>query len=384
MKFPTSKKPIVSASRRSGNLIRQKSPPAHIDDIRTPPLTVDSIIPSSPSTSCSGVNGPSSIIQINSTAITNKMVPKTFKRADQLNWSDREEVMSNVNLFDQAQRRQFEVAETKRTKYANGFDKGHYFGNLLPIIASGYLRADKILGCGFDLKWKRLPCDQWAFCSKCAYMRGFNASKMFKGTFAKDSFFHVTLGFEEDIPFDVTNSVAARAYWKRNEESIRYLKKASVIHGAYLAHEFKIRSFLPLRINPHSHVVISAAEFPDEYVDRLTEWIGDGTGVNLKPSIESNPILTQTYHDNCIRYLTKEIDLQEAYRTAWEDKCADDRKMAPELNREMRVFLDAQAAAVGDMDRVVYMGNLRSQNFKSFIGVKTEPRKPKPKKRRRK
>lgn len=291
--------------------------------------------------------------------------------------------MSNVNLFDQAQRRQFEVAETKRTKYPNGFDKGHYFGNLIPIIASGYLRADKILGCGFDLKWKRLPCDQWAFCSKCAYMRGFNANKMFKGTFAKDKFFHVTLGFDGEIGFDETRSMAARAYWKMNEEAIRFMNKAGVIHGAYLAHEIKIRSFLPLGINPHSHVVISAAEFPDEYVDRLTDMIGCAKGVNLKPSIEVIPIKTQTYHHTCLKYLTKEMNLQEAYRTAWTGHCANDRKKAPELNREMRVFLDAQAAAFKGMPRVVYMGNLRAQN-PGFIGVKNEPRKPKPKKRRRK
>ena len=380
-----SKKSLFPAPHQSGKITGQfLGSPAHIDDIRTPLLPSDSIIPSSPPTSCSGVNGPSSIIQINSSAVTNKLVAIKFKTADQLNWSDREEVLSNVNLFDAFQKHRFETAERKRTKYANGFDRGHYFRNLIPIIASNYSRAEKILGCGFDPKWKKFPCDQWAFCSKCAYMRGVKASEKYKGTFAEDSFFHVTLGFEGDIPFDVTNSVAARAYWKRNEEAIRYLKKAGVIHGAYLAHEFKIRSFLPLRINPHSHVVISAAEFPDELVDALKELIGGAKGVNLKPSIESNPILTQSYHDNCIRYLTKEIDLQEAYRTAWLKHCADDRKMAPDLNREMRVFLDAQAAAVGDMDRVVYMGNLRSQNFKSFIGVKKEVRKQKLKKRKKK
>jgi len=357
--------------------------PAHIDDIRTLLSPPDSIIPSSPPTSCSGVNDPSSIIQINSSAVTNKLVAIKFKTADQLNWSDRDEVLRNVNLFDPFQKHRFKVAETKRTKYANGFDKGHYFGNLIPIIASNYSRADKILGCGFDPQWKRLPCDQWAFCSKCAYMRGFNASKMFKGTFAKDKFFHVTLGFKGDIPFNATTSMDARTYWEMNEAAIRLLSNAGVIHGAYLAHEIKIRSFLPLRINPHSHVVISAAEFPEDFIDRLTEMIGGAKGVNLKPSIEANPIDTQTYHDRCIRYLTKEIDLQEAYRTAWLKHCADERKKAPELNREMRVFLDEQAGAFGGMARVVYMGNLRSQN-KGFIGVKKDVRKPKPKKKRKK
>ena len=292
-------------------------------------------------------------------------------------------MLSNVNLFDAFQKHRFETAERKRTKYANGFDRGHYFRNLIPIIASNYSRAEKILGCGFDPKWKKFPCDQWAFCSKCAYMRGVKASEKYKGTFAEDSFFHVTMGFEGDIPFDATTSMAARTYWKMNEEAIRLLSDAGVIHGAYLAHEIKIRSFLPLRINPHSHVFISAAEFPDEIVDRLTDMIGDAIDVNLTPSIEANPIHTQTYHDRCIRYLTKEIDLQEAYRTAWLKHCADDRQKAPELNREMRVFLDAQAGAFGGMARVVYMGNLRSQN-KGFIGVKRDVRKRKPKKRKKK
>lgn len=385
MKSATPKKTRFSASRRSGNLKKQKSePPAHIDDIRTAPLPSDSITPSTPPSSCSGDNGTLNIIQKNESAVTNKLDTIKLKTADQLNWSDRDEVMHNLNFFEADKQRRFEIAERKRTEYPNGFDKGHYFGNLIPIIASGYVRADKILGCGFDLKWKRLPCDQWAFCSKCAYMRGRSASEKFKGTFAKDSFFHVTLGFNGDIGFDATRSTDARAYWKMNEEAIRYLQKAGVIHGAYLAHEIKIRSFLPLRINPHSHVVISASEFPHYIEEALMDMIGKAKGVNLKPSIEVSPIDTQTYHDRCFRYLTKEMNLQEAYQTAWLKHCADDRKMTPELNREMRVFLDAQAAAFGGMNRVVYMGNLRSQSTTSFIGVKKEPRKPKKKRRRKK
>lgn len=283
--------------------------------------------------------------------------------------------MRNLDLFDLSQKYGFELAETKRTKYPKGFSMGRYFDNLIPIIASNYQRADKILGCGFDKKWKKFPCDQWAFCSKCAYMRGVNASRMFEGTFGQDSFYHVTLGFDGDIPFDETSSMEARAYWKMNEAAIKFLLDAGVIHGAYMAHEIKIRSFLPLRVNPHTHVVVAAAEFPDEVAAALEEMIGGAKGVKLQPSIAVKQIDTQSYHDKCLRYLTKELDLQAPYSSAWVKHCEKDRRMAPELNREMRVFLDAQAAAFGGMNRVVYMGNLRSQN-KDFIGVKKAERKP--------
>lgn len=314
----------------------------------------------------------------------NKSKARKFKTVDELNWSDRNEMLLNRPLFEWKETHLFDLADTKRTEYPNGFDMGNYFENLPLIIASRFERAEKIVCCGNSImgKGKPVPCDQWPLCSKCAYMRGVQASKMYAGTFEKASFYHVTLGFDGDIPFDVTNSVAAQAYWNMNQAAVAELFSKDLINGAYLVHELKIRSFLPLRVNPHTHVIVTASQFPDEVKAAMEVMIAGAEGVNLKPSIEVKLIDSVTYHDKCIRYLTKAIELQAPYFTAWRQHCSSGRKRAPELNLEMRVFLDAQAAAFGGMDKVVRLGNLMPQR-KEFIGVKAADRKAKANKKKR-
>ena len=289
-----------------------------------------------------------------------------LKRYDEINWCDREEVLANEHLFDWGQRHRFETAETKRTKFSDGFDDS-YFDNLIPIISANYVRAEKILCCCRLLNDCKIPCDQWSLCSKCAYMRGLNAVRMYEGTFNKAHFYHVTMSFDGDIPFDITSCMAAQEYWKANEAVIRGLLNEDMIDGAYLAHELHLRQFLPLRVLPHTHVVVTASRFGYD----LTEMIDD---LPLKPSVEVKLLDLQSYHDKCIRYLTKAIDLQPAYLSAWRKHCEDHRKMAPALNLEMKVFLDAQAAAFGGMDKIVRLGNLMPQRTRSFIGVKKADR----------
>lgn len=352
----------------------------------------DSIIndhdPASPSSSLVigdplmfGDDGSAKTLSTNSSFVSNESAAKKskaqkFKTVDELNWSDRNELLLNRSLFESSEVRLFELADTKRTEYPNGFDRGNYFENLPLIIASRFVRAEKIVCCGNYLKGKPVPCDQWQLCSKCAYVCGIRASEMYAGTFGKSTFYHVTLGFDGDIDFDVTNCIKAQDYWKTNRAAVAHLLSHDLIRGAYLVHELKIRSFLPLRVNPHSYVIVSASQFPDEVKATMEEMIAGAAGVNLKPSIEVKLIDSQTYHDKGIRYLTKAMDLQEPYLSAWREHCSSGRKRAPELNLEMRIFLDAQAAAFGGMDKVVRIGNLMPQR-KSFIGVKAADRKPK-------
>ena len=316
------------------------------------------------------------------TSAANKSTARKFKTKDELNWSDRDEMLLNRKLFESKEQHLFGLADTKRTEFPNGFDKGNYFENLPFVIASGFERSKKIVCCGNLYEGKSLPCDQWPLCSKCAYMRGVDAAKMYAGTFNKASFYHVTLGFGGDIPFDITNSTLARGYWATNQNAVSHIFSHALIDGAYLAHELKIRSFLPLRVNPHTHVIVTASKFPDELKQEVEAMIAGAEGINLKPSIEVKFIDNQTYHDKCIRYLTKAMDLQEPYLSAWRQHCSSNRSLAPALNLEMRVFLDAQAAAFGGMDKIVRLGNLMPQR-KSFIGVKAADRKKETKKKKR-
>jgi hypothetical protein len=362
------------------------------DDIRTPLSPTSSPLitapPSSPPNECSGDDGPalisppdSSPSPVTNKPPANKSKAEKFKTTDELNWCDREEVMANRELFEWQQIRLLNIAETKRTDYPQGFDKGNYFENLPPIIASGYERAEKITCCEREHAGRKIPCDQWQLCSKCAYIRGVRATEMYEGTFGKTPLYHVTLSFEGGIPFGPTNSVAAQEYWDANQKGIKNLLANDLIEGAYLSHELKIRSLHPLHVNPHTHVIVSASKFPDEVKNELFKFIAAQEGVDLKPSIEVKLIDSKQYHDKCFRYLTKAIDLQEPYLTAWRKHCEADRKLAPTLNRQMRIFLDAQAAASQGIDKVIRFGNLMPQR-KNFIGVSAANREAKRKKKK--
>ena len=333
------------------------------------------------------ISDPGSIDSTPVVVATGKMVGKKTKSdaplilcREDLNWCDWNEVQKfnryldvDVRLLNQAQR--------KRLEYPDGFNNGNYFDNLLPIICSGYTRAEKIVCCGnTNLGIYKVPCDQWSLCSKCAYVAGIRASEMYQGTYNKSRFYHITLGFDGDVPFGASNSQVPRAYWKENEEALKHLLDHDLIEGVYMSHELKVRSLIPLRVNPHSHAIVTAKDFPLELQKTLSEMIAGEPGIALVPSIEVKLIDTPQYHDKCIRYLTKAIDLKEPYDSAWHKLCATDRKAARDINFSMREFLEAQAAAFNHFDRVVRFGNLMPQR-KGFIGVSKAVREANRKKR---
>ncbi|WP_397383157.1 hypothetical protein [Prosthecobacter sp.] len=361
--------------------------PALLDEIRNAPLSPKSIlsqsIPSSsdscvplPGARLDGIKslGSNYILRGPNTRGEAEPVAPKFASLEDLNWIDWDEVLENKRLLNQGHRILLGIAEKKKDFFPEGFECGNYFDNLLPIICGGYAKADKIVYCGNNnLKGYKVPCDQWTLCSKCAYVEGIDPSEAFDGTFGKDNFYHVTLGFDDDIPFDITTSGDPKIYWKANETALRHLLNNDLIRGAYISHELKIRSLVPLQVNPHSHAIVTASAFPPELNDALGEMISEVASVGLIPSIEVKLIDSKEYHKKCIRYLTKAIELKEPYETAWQKLCALDRSHAKEVNLAMRNFLDAFGAAGSGINKRVYMGNLMSQS-KSFIGVPAKGR----------
>lgn len=363
--------------------------PALLDEIRTGPLSPKTILfepsPSIPSSSDScvplpgprsdGIKSPGSNYILRGPNNREEAEPETleFDALEDLNWTDWDEVLKNRRLLDQGHQGVLGIAKNKMDNFSEGFKYGNYFENLLPIICSGYSKGPKIVHCGNFLKGYKVPCDQWTLCSKCAYVEGIDPSEAFDGTFEKDTFYHVTLGFDDGIPFDTTNSEDAKIYWSANQTALRHLMNNDLIRGAYISHELKIRSLVPLRVNPHSHAIVTASEFPDELKTALGKMVSDYAGVGLVPSIEVKFIDCKEYHRKCIRYLTKAIELKEPYVTAWGKLCVPDRSRAKEVNLAMRNFVDAYSAAGGGIKKRVYMGNLMSQS-KSFIGVPVKDR----------
>lgn len=301
-----------------------------------------------------------------------------FKDKEHLNWSDMDELRNYQSLLDDSQTSLLKLAHKKQTDYTDNFDKGFYFQNLPFLITSNYGRAQSVLCCGRTIKGVKIPCNQWSFCSKCAYKRGIAFYHQFIGAFRKYSFHHITLSFDGDIGFDALDAVNAREYWDANTRAIREVISDKIIAGAYLVHEISIRSFLPLRVVPHSHVIIVADEIPSDIADLIT-------GVDLKPSIKSTTIKDDDDFKYMSCYLTKEFNLEKYYLSAWRAHVEGDesREHAPALNYQMKVFLDSWDIARNGYSRVLYMGNLRPQNKKIFIGTE-KPKKPKTKKTKRK
>lgn len=367
--------------------IDPKGAPALLDEIRTAPLSPKSIL-SLPSQSSSDICVPLPDVRSdgikslgsnyilrgpNNRGEAEPNAPE-FDALEDLNWTDWDEVLKNKRLFDQGHQILLGIAEKKKEFFPEGFEFGNYFDNLLPIICSGFSKADKIVYCGNDnIKGYKVPCDQWTLCSKCAYLKGIDPSEAFEGTFGKDNFFHVTLGFDGEIPFDIVTSGGPKTYWMANQAALGHLLDNDLIRGAYISHELKIRSLVPLQVNPHSHAIVTASSFPGGLKTALEEMVSDYAGVGLVPSIEVKLIDSKQYHQKCIRYLTKAIELKEPYETAWQNLCVPGRSNAKEVNLAMRNFLDAYGAACGGIKKRVYMGNLMSQS-KSFIGVPAKDR----------
>lgn len=360
--FSTAQRPqkiILRITRKSA-----KTDPALIDDVSTsPPL---STIPPTP---------PSNPIDIEPPPL--KLIPDPFNGSPEvvsrLNLCDRNEVKEAIEYFPLKTRSLLKNAIEKEQFADNKIDKA-YMTALYPMIASGAQKAENVLLCGSKRYDHKIPCDKWSICHRCASVRGLKASITFAHTYTEGKFYHVTLGYDGHIPMNETNATDPQDYWLANEAAVRMLLEEDRITGAYMAHELAIGEMLPLKVNPHSHVIITADAFSDELVATMVEKIRLNDEVKLKPVIKVIPIDSESYHSKCIRYLTKPISFVEKYQAAWDKYCSEDREKAPQLNRQLRNFFDHQFAAFNCFSRVKYFGILRSQHPK-FIGAKREPKK---------
>ncbi|RBP45194.1 hypothetical protein DES53_103192 [Roseimicrobium gellanilyticum] len=310
-----------------------------------------------------------------------KKTPNTYKRMDQLNWFSWDELEANGTLLSDKQNRFLRVANTKRTQYQDGFDKGNYFENIYPLIVSNYTKSEKIVYCGNILNGKKVPCHQWAFCSKCAYVTGMESSLMYAPAFSETNFFHLTCSFNGHHSLGSTNYPVMQDYWEANEAAVRHLLKSGWIDGACVVHELALHSFVPVRVVPHSHVVITADRISPELKPALVDFLTNQPGIEMPPSIDVRLIDHQRGLDRVLKYQTEAIDIKQAYDTAWHNQVDTDRKGAIELNQQLKEFLESYGASIYGFPRVIRMGNLRP-GTKSYIGkLQKELRKASKRKR---
>lgn len=270
--------------------------------------------------------------------------------------------------MDDAQRALWRIRNTKASSHLIKRYSVKYLESLTFQLASNAPKAEKMAYCMNSNLGRVVPCDTWNLCDRCACRKGSIKYKQYSDIFDHDfRFFSVTLGFDGHLDFDSNTALNCRPYWEANKQLIRSLYDTHVINGAYLVHELKISSFLPLTVNPHSHVLIVSHESLNQVEQRMREIIA-GAGLGLHPSIRINEIGdTAQDQERVVRYLTKPIDLRPAYVSAWTAHCSENRDRAPELNRELRECYDAISAAFDHYNKIVCVGNLMPQ-CKNFIG----------------
>ena len=195
---------------------------------------------------------------------------------------------------------------------------------------------------------------------------------MYYDAYDESGFYHVTCSFDGDIPFGATNCMTARDYWESIGNSIKKLLAENLIDGAYFVHEMSIRSFLPLRVVPHTHAIVSCGSFPREVIKYLGELIADCPEIELTPSINVRLIDSRADMSSMLKYVTKATDLSTAYNSAITqlNECGEKPR---DLNCEMKDFLDSFGAASGHFKKIVRIGNMMSQR-NSFIGARGDER----------
>lgn len=300
-------------------------------------------------------------------------------RLEHLNWLSRTELTAHSQLLSIDQQMFLKSTAVKERDYPNGFEKGNYFQNILPIIASSYMYSGKISYCCSP---RNGPCNKWGLCSKCSFFKGMDSYSMYSPSFSKAHFFFLTCSFDGDISFGVTNSVLAQDYWSAIRRSIFSLIDDGSIDGAYIVHELSIQSFLPLRALPHSHIIITASHFNDELQAHLKELIASKPGVDLEPSIKVDLLMDRWALQRTLVYQTKAIDLKSRYALAWDTVVNGDRSKAILLNLEMKDFLDSYYAARSHYPMRIRMGDLDSKS-KNYTGKSAKEVKASRKKSRK-
>lgn len=270
--------------------------------------------------------------------------------------------------MDEGQQQLWKIRNAKASKEFSRRYSQKYLESLTFQIASNAPKAGKMGYCMNSNLGKPTPCENWLLCDRCAFYHGTLRLKQYAEIFDHDfRFFFVTLGCDGHLNFASHTAEKCRPFWDANKQLIKSLHDTHFINGAYLVHEIKVSSFLPLTANPHSHALV-ISNYPLNEVEQQIQAIAQGAGLSLQPSIRITEIGdTDQDREKVIRYLTKSIDLVPAYSSAWNAHCLENRDRAPELNVELRECFDAIAAAFDRYHKIHYFGNLMAQS-KGFIG----------------
>lgn len=290
--------------------------------------------------------------------------PETFEK---LNWCDADQLDRYQEMMHPEMTDAWRIRNTKAAPEFSRFYSPEYIASLCPLIASNSRYAKKVAYCMNEMDGKRTACLKWNLCDRCAQYKASQQWRIFDQCFNADfTFYSVTLSFDGSIPFSSTSATNCRLYWDANTQLVRSCLKSHLIRGAYLAHEIKLSQFLPLRVNPHSHVIMASDEGLETVQEQLQEFLKDA-GLDRAPSVKIKPLPSVEDLERAVKYLTKAVDFVSPYESAWHLHVSNDPAQAMALNVEMKEFFDAHQVAFDGLKKVSRYGNLCGSSS-SYIG----------------
>jgi hypothetical protein len=286
------------------------------------------------------------------------------------------EVIFNRKLLDDYQWNYFKHALF--SKYTNAGYRNDYVDNLGFIIHAEPTFMSRYCRCGEHGK----TCGKRFWCSRCAYAEATKLWKEYLIHFEENRFHFLTVSMLGDIPFSDRNAFDLTRLWKVISGHLQFSMKhtSNSVKGMLLSEEVSVRQFLPTRINPHVHSIIDS-EDPDLFRQIATASIDNYLaehvlGCHLHVSIKIKVIETQNAFKSALRYLTKPINLQQAYRMAWASKILNGYQPAWKLNSEVTDFIMGTSYvshAPKQLHHIKRFGSMNAKH-KDYLGTPTARR----------
>jgi hypothetical protein len=297
-----------------------------------------------------------------------------------LNWCSPNEIHNYLDHFTKYQQYLFELLKVKKGKYSTGFEKGNYFHNAYPLVASNCCYAERMVCCGRKNQWNGTgSCQKWHLCSRCAYIRAQRALKLYLPAFNPNQFIAGTMSFEGYLmPENESEIYDAVSHWQTVREAIYTVRDEGLILGGYFADELKLLGFSPIRIIPHSHCIFHLESNSDVNTDSLGTRLASAVMESVErragwralspstPSIALARIVTERHFANSLQYATKAIELESPYeeaRTRDGYACL----FIDGLNRELQCFLSGYLGAMRNRMMVHRIGTMHPAS-KGFVG----------------
>lgn len=274
-----------------------------------------------------------------------------------------------------AQRYLFRLVELKKELGVGGFERGNYFSNILPIVASGVSFAARMAYCGRKTEWNgNGACQQWRFCSKCANACQNKAIATYLPAFIAGRFCFITTSFRGSLRIEAKEEMAvALDYWNAIDQALKALVTAGVMRGAYSVEEVSIQDLVPLRIRPHVHSVVHADWNDDRdrqsAVEDLASRLAQCAQLQLPPSIHSVELPSRDSLAKTLSYCTKAVDLTKIYCKSIADYGEESPALKQELSHEMQTFLLGWSGITAGRYAIRKRGSMHHAS-KAFIGTK--------------